>query len=616
MEGLSERLPKKFGPYVLLKLLGSGAAGVVYLARPTSKKRGVPTPVVVKTMHDQLADVNELVARFRHEAELAVVVSNPHVAKVYDAGMVGQTLYIAMEFVPGCRLSQVLVELQKRKRLLPIREVVRIFLGGLEGLEALHGARDAQGQSLAIVHRDISPKNLMVDRRGEMRLIDLGLGKSKMQDWKTRTGTVMGSPGYMAPEQVRGQAASAESDTYAMGIVLWEMLTATPYLPRGNLSEVLIASASPEFRPPSALRPSVPRALDEVLRVALRVKREDRFRSARAFRTALEEIAAELPGPDQSTIDLPAVASLEQDIEEIRRLLAADVPRTAPVPNEDKTVVFAERPDLTPISEGDLAATEVFQMERGFSFDMADAAPGSLLVDGGPPRDETVTQPGAQPIRRPPREPEPVLTHTWGGATEPTAPPVGGRSARGSRGVPLVLTLLLVVCAGALGMVGGRILLPPTSVEIPTHEIRRVVAEAAPVARPVGAVAATSTLAEARPDESALPEATKRPTRKPRRSRAEKAPVGLEPEPGAKPLQPAPGPAPVPPTKPPPTEPIEELARKLTRKAQTLKEARPDRSGEVDLILGDIALETASGDPDRARRRLQEFSRRLDTLKE
>lgn len=609
MPRLAERLPKKFGPYVLLKLLGSGAAGVVYLARPTSEKRGVPTPVVVKTMHDQLADIDELVARFKHEAQLAILVSNPHVARVFDAGMVGQTLYIAMEFVPGCRLSQVLVELQKRGRFLPIREVIRIFLGGLEGLEALHAAKDPEGRSLNIVHRDISPKNLMVDRKGEMRLIDLGLGKSKIQDWKTRTGTVMGSPGYMAPEQVRGQGASAESDTYAMGIVLWEMLTASPYLPRGNLSEVLIASASPEFRPASSVRSAVPAALDDVLRVALRVKREDRFRSARAFRNALEEIAADLPGADDKTIDLPAVASLEQDLEEIRRLLAEDMPRTALVPNEDKTVVFVERSDLHQLGEGDLARTEVFQMDPIFGQDNTDAASMSLLPGGGPEREETVTQPGAPPIRRPAKEPEPALTGTWSGSTEPSHQPVAGRRGKTNRGVPLVLTLLLVLCAGALGAVGGRILLPPTISEVTPEEAPRVIAKSAPSpVRPVAAVAESSTIAEdARTNDEHATSPKK--ARKPKRPKTERSPAEPETPHGVTE-------APTPPEPPSAAnaDSVAELARKLTRRAQTLKESRPDKGPEIDLILGDIALETASGDAERAQRRLREFSRKLDAM--
>src|SRR5262245_54588678 len=184
-------VPTTFGPYVLLKSLGTGGGGDVFLAKPRNPARGIPPAVVIKRLHGSLAQESDFVRRFRHEAEIAVTVTSQHLVKCYDAGVVGEMFYIAMEYVAGWTLQRLIKELQGAQRPASLSSVRDIIGGALKGLEALHDARDpASGELLSIVHRDIAPKNIMVGEDGVTRLIDLGIGKSSLQDWRTGTGVI------------------------------------------------------------------------------------------------------------------------------------------------------------------------------------------------------------------------------------------------------------------------------------------------------------------------------------------------------------------------------------------------------------------------------------------
>ncbi|MCA9556269.1 MAG: serine/threonine protein kinase, partial [Myxococcales bacterium] len=337
--------PRTYGPYLLLKNLGTGGTGDVFLARPRDEGAGVPSPVVIKRLHGALLDQGDFVKRFRHEAELAVAIDDPHVARVYDVGRVGDSLYIAMEYLSGWALARVIQDLKDTGHRPSLTSVVDIVAGALAGLHALHTARDPRTQQpLGIVHRDVAPKNIMVGEDGRTRLIDLGLGKSTLQDWKTGTGVVMGSPGYMAPEQVQGLAVDARTDTYAAGIVLWETLTLTRYIKRGPVPLMLRAQVQPEFVPPSHLRGDVPPALDAVCRRALAVPEEARFQSAREFRDALlEAVPLDHEAPQVSTLVGALLwGELDRAKTEVTHLLHVGAPTAPSLP--EPVEVLAARP--------------------------------------------------------------------------------------------------------------------------------------------------------------------------------------------------------------------------------------------------------------------------------
>ena len=300
---MAEALPAQFGDYQLIARLGGGGMGDVYLARPNDPNSPIPTPIVIKRLHGQLADQEQFVRRFHHEAKVAERINSRHITKVFDSGQVGETLFIAMEHVNGWTLERVISELKVWDRKVSISSIIDLMIGILEGLEALHTACDASGQPLGMVHRDIGPKNVMIGEDGVPHLIDLGLGSSRIQDWKTSTGMILGSPGYMPPEQVLGKPADQRADIYAVGVVMLELLTLTPYIRRGAMARMLMDQAEPTFRPPSQSRPDVPAALDQIERTALAIDPADRFASARAFINALVAVRQQLPvDPSQPSL--------------------------------------------------------------------------------------------------------------------------------------------------------------------------------------------------------------------------------------------------------------------------------------------------------------------------
>jgi serine/threonine protein kinase len=345
---VSEQLPRRFGPFLLLELLGSGATGDVHLARPLNPGSAMPSPLVIKRLHASLTGDEDFVRRFRHEAEVAVHVSSPYVAKVYGAGRVGDTLYIAMEYVPGWPLIRVLEERKKTRALPSVETAVELISHVLLGLEALHSAVDAKTKApLSIVHRDVSPKNVMLGEDGRARLIDLGLGKSAVQDWKTRTGVVMGTIGYMSPEQIAADPVDLRSDLYVAAILLYELLTLEHYIQRASFPVMLKASLRPEQRTAAAVRSDVPPALEVVLARALEVDRTRRFESAREMAAALRSAVR----GRVSAAEVRALADEEllRELADSRTQVTALVSKTwarEPELVEDTAVVFAERTTL------------------------------------------------------------------------------------------------------------------------------------------------------------------------------------------------------------------------------------------------------------------------------
>jgi len=289
---VTDALPLPFGDYVLLERLGRGATGDVYLARPATEDQGVPTPVVIKRMRADIAREDGLTRRFEHEAAVAIRVSNSHVPRIWDAGHVEDVPYIVMGYVAGAPAGRVMNGLIANGQLPSVAVAATIVTQVLEGLTALHEAADGDtGADLRLIHRDIAPKNVIIGDNGDAVLIDLGLARSALQAWKTRTGAVMGTPGYMAPEQALGRQADQRTDLYAAGVLLWELLTLLQYVQPGSMVDVLRASAAPVFREPSAIRDDAPAALDRLCERALSVDPERRFQSARDMRTALAPFA-------------------------------------------------------------------------------------------------------------------------------------------------------------------------------------------------------------------------------------------------------------------------------------------------------------------------------------
>jgi tRNA A-37 threonylcarbamoyl transferase component Bud32 len=401
-------LPERFGRYLLLERLGSGGMGDVFLARPLSNGEGLPKALVLKRLHAELAGETAFVQRFSHEARIAARIESANVVRVYDAGCVDDVLYIAMELIEGWSVAHVVEETAKHGRTISLPSIADLAAGALSGLHALHTAIEDDGGSLAIVHRDIAPKNIMIGRDGRACLIDLGIGKSRLKEWKTRTGAVLGSPGYMSPEQVQAFDVDHRSDLFSMGLVLYELLTLERAIPRGPLAQMLRASARPEVPPPSRARPDAA-ALDPIVARALALDPGERFQSAAEMIAAIRAAVAVPEG----TMNTLLGEMIGREPRWPRLPLADAEPPPGPEP---RMVVFARRAGVS-LASGAFDPTYVPALEVRrpgqrrsavrtalFGIAMAGLGAGATLIATRTPVGEE------QPATLAPSEPAPRIT--------------------------------------------------------------------------------------------------------------------------------------------------------------------------------------------------------------
>jgi serine/threonine protein kinase len=221
-----DKYPRKFGKYHLLGPLAQGGMGALYLA--VTGDRGLERLLVIKTVLPHLADA-EYIARFRDEAKVVVKLSHGNLIPVFDAGQVGGELFLAMDFVEGRDLRALWNRCAKKQVAFPIDIAVYIVKELCRGLAYAHHFPD-----LELVHRDVSPPNILISYTGEVKLTDFGLASSTLKLEKTAPGIIYGKVAYMSPEQARGEKLEGRSDQYASGIVLWELLTGRQLFPPGK----------------------------------------------------------------------------------------------------------------------------------------------------------------------------------------------------------------------------------------------------------------------------------------------------------------------------------------------------------------------------------------------
>ncbi|HEY0989549.1 MAG TPA: serine/threonine-protein kinase, partial [Kofleriaceae bacterium] len=246
--------------------------------------RGLERLMVIKTVLPHLAD-NEYIARFRDEAKVVVKLSHGNLIPVFDAGQVGGELFLAMDFVEGKDLRAVWNRCARKGVAFPVDIAVYIVKELCRGLAYAHSFPD-----LHLVHRDISPPNVLVSYTGEVKLTDFGLASSTLKLEKTAPGIIYGKVAYMSPEQARGEKLDGRSDMYAAAIVLWELLTGRQLFPPGKdqPQDLLARAKNPEPMRPSKRAPRVPVELDEICLRALAPSRDDRYPDCDAMRMALQ----------------------------------------------------------------------------------------------------------------------------------------------------------------------------------------------------------------------------------------------------------------------------------------------------------------------------------------
>lgn len=303
---------KKLGKYEIRRELGQGAMGIVYEGFDPMIGRRVALKTVRRDQLDR-AEVEEILARFKREAQAAGRLNHPNVVAIYEYGEDEGTAFIAMEFIEGRELKD---RLDASERF-PMSEIVRIMTQLLDALDYSHKS--------GVVHRDIKPSNIILLKDGTVKVADFGIARVESSTL-TQAGSVLGTPSYMSPEQFMGQTVDGRSDLFSAGVILYQFLTGEkPFT--GALTTIMHKVLKEEPAAPSELNVQVPRPFDALIRKALAKRPDERFQSGREFAEALKAAAAGQPMADSE-------ATLASTTTEATLVMAADktvaIPRTAP----------------------------------------------------------------------------------------------------------------------------------------------------------------------------------------------------------------------------------------------------------------------------------------------
>ncbi|WP_223634230.1 serine/threonine-protein kinase [Corallococcus sp. EGB] len=294
-----------YGSYQLLKRLATGGMAQIYLAR----RPGSEAPdklLVLKRILPHLSENDEFVRMFLDEARIAARLAHPNVVQIYDLGAEGDTFFIAMEYIHGVDARRLWKRSETAGRPLPVPLVCRILLEACAGLDYAHKKTDAAGRPLGIVHRDVSPQNILVTFDGGVKVVDFGIAKAADQATVTRSGVLKGKYSYMSPEQAGGQRVDRRSDVFALGVVLHELLTGGRLFKRHSDMLTLSAVAECNVPVPSQVAPRVPVELDAIVLKALAKEPDARYQHAQELQRALEGWLASQPQPCGTVADLAA----------------------------------------------------------------------------------------------------------------------------------------------------------------------------------------------------------------------------------------------------------------------------------------------------------------------
>jgi serine/threonine protein kinase len=280
----------KLGKYEIVKRLAKGGMAEIFLARAVGL-RGFQRMVVVKRILPVLACKADFLEMFLNEARIAATLQHPNVVQMYDVGVVDGDYFIAMEYLHGEDVRSLQNTLHKMKERIPLEHVLQIVIGVCAGLHYAHEKLGFDGQPLSIVHRDVSPQNVIVTFDGGVKLLDFGVAKAASNAHETRCGVVKGKIPYMSPEQCRGAPLDRRSDLYSVGIILYELTLGRRLYSDGTEFEILKRIAERPVTPPRVIEPDYDERLERIVIRALAKDPARRYQTARALQIDLEDFA-------------------------------------------------------------------------------------------------------------------------------------------------------------------------------------------------------------------------------------------------------------------------------------------------------------------------------------
>ena len=425
---------RSFGKYELLARLAVGGMAEIFLARRRAADDKAEM-VVIKRVLPHLAEDARFVAMFRDEARLASRIEHVNACRVLELGSVGDTYFIAMEYLHGVPLSRVLLRSARTNDQLDIRFIAGVMQQSCAGLHHAHELSAPDGRLLDVVHRDVSPPNIFVTTDGQVKLLDFGVAKARGASQKTRTGTVKGKNAYMSPEQVLGEPVDRRSDLFSLGIVMWESLTASRLFLRDTDFETFRSITKGDIPDLRKQRPDVPEPLAQVVGRALERDRDKRYATADELGGAITAAMESMAGPaDDQEIARFVHAHFSKELTAKQDLLeAAAAPegsrlrRLAP---DSLDLLSADDPDEDGDGVGDDDVTVARPGPSRRALDLA----GDDVVRKPSGRRDAVTVPmqagvarldtPSEPPRAPRPPPEPVRAAAAPPAPEPVPHPI------------------------------------------------------------------------------------------------------------------------------------------------------------------------------------------------
>jgi len=362
----TQQLPRQFGKYVLIRKIAMGGMAEIFKAK-TAGAEGFEKDVVIKRILPHFTEDADFVKMFIDEASITSKLQHANIVQIFDFDVCEGSYFIAMELIDGVDLKKVVDVGVKDGKPVSVAQCVQIVMETAKGLHYAH-AKEHKGQPLNIVHRDISPHNVMVSYNGEVKLMDFGIAKAAQRSTKTMAGTVKGKVAYMSPEQARGKNLDGRSDLFALGIMLWEMLTGKRLFLGDSDFETLTNVLKSEAPAPSTLNSKVDAQLDAIILKALAKDRDERQKN-------VEEFTRELTRWYYSTVQDLEAESLKKYLHE---LFAEDIEENRVLSEEERG-----RP-VSGATSGSSPSAPSFpvhsdQNERTMAMPAADAGAPTLL---------------------------------------------------------------------------------------------------------------------------------------------------------------------------------------------------------------------------------------------
>lgn len=352
--GETRRPSLRFGKYTLINRIAVGGMAEIFLARQAGLE-GFEKTIVIKRIRPHLSKQPSFVKMFLNEAKLAAQLNHPNVVQIYDLGKIGETYFIAMEYIFGRDMRRIIPKAASMNIPFPMVYALKIASSVCEGLFYAHQRTDIYGNPLNIVHRDITPENIFVSFDGTVKILDFGIAKASTQIEQTRAGEIKGKLSYMSPEQCLGKKLDHRSDIFSLGTVLYEWITGFKLFTGESEVAILKSISEGKIYAPSYFKADIPEAVEKILMRALEKDRDKRYQSAWEMQFDIDQFLSSYEfTPSNIHLSNFIKQLFSDELEAEKKVLMNALPPSDPLPIDDEHV---DELDPDPVAEQDATPT-------------------------------------------------------------------------------------------------------------------------------------------------------------------------------------------------------------------------------------------------------------------